>query len=143
MEKLISKGLLWREMAGEQYIIQLAQLEQEANRFQEQMQMLDAQIEEIQSIQQSLKEIENSKENTIYSNLGKNIFVKTEIIGKNLLVDVGNKTFVKKDIPGTLKVIEEQIEKIARAKGQIVERLGEIQEQMQKIVEEAEKENKN
>ena len=128
-------------MAGEQYIIELAQLEQEADRYQEQMQMLDQQIEEIQSIQRSLNEIDKSKENTIYANLGKNIFIKTQITGKDLLVDVGNKTFVKKDIPGTMKVIEDQITKIIEAKGKIVTKLQEIQENMQKIVEQAEKEN--
>jgi len=128
-------------MAGEQYIIELAQLEQEADRYQEQMQMLDQQIEEIQSIQRSLNEIDKSKENTIYANLGKNIFIKTQITGKDLLVDVGNKTFVKKDIPGTIKVIEDQITKIIEAKGKIVTKLQEIQENMQKIVEQAEKEN--
>lgn len=128
-------------MAKEQYIIQLAQLEQEANRFQEQMQLLDQQIVEIQSIQSSLNEIEESKEKVIYANLGKNIFIKTEISDKNLLVDVGNRTFVKKDVAGTMKVIDEQLAKIAEAKGKIVEKLQEIQEQMQKIIEEAEKEN--
>ncbi len=128
-------------MAGEQYIIELAQLEQEANKYQEQMQMLDQQIDEIQSIENSLKAIEKTKENSIYANIGKNIFIKTEIKGKDLLVDVGNKTFVKKDIPGTMKVIEDQIAKIAEAKGKIVGRLQEIQGQMQKIVEQAEKEN--
>ncbi len=128
-------------MAGEQYIIELAQLEQEADRYQEQMQMLDQQIEEIQSIQRSLNEIDKSKENTIYANLGKNIFIKTQITGKDLLVDVGNKTFVKKDIPETMKVIEDQITKIIEAKGKIVTKLQEIQENMQKIVEQAEKEN--
>lgn len=127
-------------MANEQYIIQLAQLEQEANRFQEQLQLLEQQVIEIQNIQNSLNEIKNSKEKTIYANIGKNIFIKTEIAEKDLLVDVGNKTFVKKDVPETLKLIEEQLSKIAEAKDKIMEKLQELQGQMQTIVEQAEKE---
>lgn len=127
-------------MSNEQYMIQLAQLEQEANRFQEQMQLLDQQIVEIQNIQSSLNELEKSKEKTIYANIGKNIFIKSEVVDKNLLVDVGTKTFIKKDIPETMKLIDEQLVKIAEAKGKIIERLQELQEQMQKVVENAEKE---
>jgi len=127
-------------MAGEQYIIELAQLEQEANRFQEQMQLLDQQVTEIQGIQSSINDLEKSKEKTIYANIGKNIFIKTEIAEKDLLVDVGNRTFVKKSVPETIKLIDEQLDKIAEAKGKIIMKLQELQEQMQKIVEDAEKE---
>ncbi|OGJ16080.1 prefoldin subunit alpha [Candidatus Pacearchaeota archaeon RBG_13_36_9] len=127
-------------MAREQYIMQLAALEQEATKYQEQMQMLDQQVNEIQAIQDSLNELDKSKEKTIYANIGKNIFVKTEVTDKNLLVDVGNRTFLKKSIPDTLKIVEEQLSKIAEAKGKIIERLQELQEQMQAIVEQAEKE---
>jgi len=127
-------------MGREEYIMQLAALEQEATKFQEQMQMLDQQASEIMAIQDSLHELDKSKEKTIYANIGKNIFVKTEIIDKNLLVDVGNKTFLKKNIPDTLKVVEEQLSKIAEAKNKIIERLQELQQQMEAIVEQAEKE---
>jgi len=120
--------------------MQLATLEQEANKYQEQMQMLDQQVAEIMAIQDSLHELDKSKEKTIYANLGKNIFIKTEITDKNLLVDVGNRTFLKKNIPDTLKVIEEQLSKITDAKSQIIGRLQELQQQMEAIVEQAEKE---
>ena len=127
-------------MAREQYIMQLAALEQEANKYQEQMQMLEQQAAEITAIQTSLHELDKSKEKTIYANLGKNIFIKTEIADKNLLVDVGNKTFLKKSIPETLKVIEEQLSRIGDAKNQIMDKLQEMQAEMQAIIEQAEKE---
>jgi prefoldin alpha subunit len=129
-------------MAKEQYLYQLAMLEQEANKFQEQMQLLDQQILEIQSIQRCLDELEHSKEKEIYANLGKNIFIKTELKEKNLLVDVGNKTFVRKSISDTSKIVDEQVYKIAEAKGKIVEKLQELQQEMEKIIVEAEKADK-
>jgi len=55
-------------------------------------------------------------------------------------VDVGNKTFLKKSIPDTLNIVEEQLCKIADAKGKIIEKLQELQQQMEAIVEQAEKE---
>ncbi len=129
-------------MAKEQYLFQLAMLEQEANKSQEQMQLLDQQVLEIQAIQSSLQELEKSEEKEIYANLGKNIFIKTEIKDKNLLVDVGNRTFVKKSIADTSKIVDEQLYKIADAKRKIVEKLQELQQEMEKIVVEAEKSEK-
>jgi len=145
LERIFLKAKVYKtkydvlNMAREEYIMQLAALEQEANKFQEQMQMLDTQVTEIQAIQASLHELDESKEKTIYANLGKNIFIKTEVMDKNLLVDVGNKTFLKKSIPDTLKVVEEQLSKIGDAKCQIIEKLQGLQNQMESIVAEAEK----
>ena len=99
-------------MGKEQYILELGMLEQEAINLQQQIQIIDQQMFELQSLQFGLQELEKSKEKEMFANLGKNIFIKTEILSKELLVDVGNKTFIKKNIPETLKIIEEQLERL-------------------------------
>jgi len=127
-------------MAKEQYILKLAMLEQEMNRLEQQMQLIEQQVLEMQNLKNSLEELEKSKEKELLANLGKNIFIKTEIKDKNLLVDIGNKTFVKKNIKETLKVIEDQLAKLMDAKGKIMEKMQEFQQQTEKVIGEAEKE---
>ena len=110
-------------MAMEKYIIELGMLEQEATKFQQQMELVDQQILELQNLYNGLEELDKSKEMELLANLGKNIFIKTEVQSKELLVDVGNKTFVKKNIPETLRVIAEQLEKLMEAKNMIILKL--------------------
>lgn len=127
-------------MAKEEYLIKLAGLDQEVTRLEQQMQLLEQQVLELQNIKTSLEELEKSKGKEIMANLGKNVFIKAEIKDKKLLVDVGNRTFIKKSITETLDVIEDQVNKISEAKGSVLNRIQEIQQEMENILVEAEKE---
>jgi len=126
-------------MAGEEYILKLAGLEQEITRLEQQMQVVEQQILEMQNLKSELEELDKTKEKDIWANLGKNIFIKTEIKDKNLLVDVGNRTFIKKNIPETLKIIDEQVKKLGEVKEQVLSKIQEIQQNTEKIIREAEK----
>lgn len=126
-------------MAQEEYLMKLAMFEQEINRLGQQMQLVEQQALEMQNLQSGLQELEKSKEKKMLANLGKNIFIRTEILDKNLLVDIGNKTFVKKSIKETLKVVEEQLEKLMEAKKKLIEKMQEIQQETEKVIGEAEK----
>jgi len=126
-------------MANEEYLVKLMELEQETNRLEQQMQVIEQQSVELQNIHLGLQELNESKEKEMFADFGKNIFIKTEIKDKNLLVDVGNKIFIKKTIPETQKVIEAQQLKIIEAKNRILTRMQEIQHQMEDIIAEAEK----
>ncbi len=124
-------------MVNEEYIIKLATLEQEITRMEQQMQIIEQQILEMRNLKIGLEELEKSKEKEILANLGKNIFIKTEILDKNLLVDVGNRIFVKKNIAETLKIIEEQLTKLIEGKNRVIGKLQEIQKEAEKIIGEA------
>lgn len=125
-------------MGKEQYILQLSMLEQESNHLQQQMQLIEQQNLELQTLQIGLRELEKTKEKKMLANLGKGIFIKTQIENKELIVDVGNKTFVQKNIPETLKVIDEQLEKLLEAKKKVLMKMQELQHRMQEIVAQAE-----
>ncbi len=126
-------------MAKEEYIFQLSMLEQEMNSLAEKVQIIDQHILELQGLYFSLQELDKSKEKEILANLGKNIFIKTEIKEKKLLVDVGSKIFVKKEIPETLKIVEEQVSQLENAKNQVMRKLQELKIQVDNIIEQAEK----
>lgn len=126
-------------MPKEEYLFKLALFEEEINKLEQQMQLIEQQVLEMQSLASGLKELEKSKEKQIWANLGKNIFMKAEILDKNLLVDIGNRTFVKKSIAETLKLIEEQLIKLVEAKNKVVGKLQEIQQHMEEVIMEAQK----
>lgn len=126
-------------MAKEEYLLKLVALEQEINKLEQQMQLIEQQVLEIYTIQICLQELKKSKEKQMFANLGKNIFIKTEIQDKNLFMDVGNRIFVKKNISDTLKIVEDQLIRLGEAKSNVLGKMQEIQQQMEQIVVEAEK----
>jgi len=126
-------------MAKEEVLLQLAMFEQQINQLEQQMQIIEQNALELRNLKESLEELDKSKEKEIYANLGKNIFIKAEIKDKKLLVDVGNKTFVKKSAEETLKLIEEQIEKLKEAKNNVLNKMQEIQQQAEEAILEAQR----
>lgn len=126
-------------MTKEEYMMRLVALDQEIGRLEQQMQIIEQQILEMQTLKISLEEIEKSKEKEMFANLGKNIFIKTEIKDKMLLIDVGNRTLVKKNVEKTLKIVEEQLSKLIEGKNKVLGKMQEIQQQTEAIVSEAEK----
>lgn len=125
----------------QEQIIQIQLMEQEANQLNEQLQLIEQNVREMTELKASLDEIEGSKDKAeILANLGKKIYIPVEIKDKNLIVEVGKGNFIKKSIKDTEKVVDEQIKKLMEGRGQIMTRLEQLHDGMQKIVGEIEKE---
>ena len=120
---------------NQEQLIQLQVIEQEANQLEQQLQLIEQNLAEMQELSSGLNELENSGEKDVLANIGKGIYIPAEIKSKELIVEVGNKNFVKKTIPETKKIIEEQIEKLNSAKQQIVDKVDELQGQMNGLIE--------
>ena len=110
-------------------------IEQEANQLQQQMQMIEQHIKDMQELNSGLDELEKFKGKEIRANIGKGIYIPAEITDKNLIVEIGNKTLVKKTIPETKKIIEEQLGKLISEKGRTMERLEMMQEEMMRLIQ--------
>lgn len=110
-------------------------MEQEGQQLNEQLQMIEQSVKEMMELKGSLDEIERGKSNDILANLGKRIYIPVEIKDKNLIVEVGRGNFVKKSIPETQSVIDEQIGRLSEGRGQIMGRLGELQGEMMQMVQ--------
>ena len=113
-------------------------LEQESNQLNQQMQMLEQNINEMNELKDSLNELENHKEGEMLVNIGKKIYLPVETKPNKLIVEVGRGNLVEKNIPDTKKVIEEQIEKLNMGKAQVQGRLGELQQEMMRMIGEIE-----
>lgn len=116
-------------------MIRLSMLEQDAKQFEQQLMMLEQQIMELQILMTTLDDIEKAKEkDEMLTSLGKNIFVKTALLSKDLLVNVGAKTIVKKSVGETKKLIEKDIERISELKDNLAGEFQKIVAEMQHLL---------
>ncbi len=122
---------------NQEQLIQLQMIEQEANQLNQQFQLIEQNISEMKDLDESLTAINNIEkpEEEILINIGKKIFVPVKIKDKHLIVDVGNKNFVKKSVPDTRAIIEDQIKKLIDAKTEIMERLQDLELNMNQIIQ--------
>ena len=111
-------------------------LGQEAENLEQHMQAIDQQLSELNAVRQSIEAIKEGKQTEMLSNLGKGIFVKTEIKGKELFVNIGKEVIIKKTPEETIKIIQEQSEKLLTGKEEITSRIEQLQVEMRRLLSE-------
>ena len=125
---------------NQEEVLQVQSMEQEVNRLNEQLQLVEQNIAELTSLGESLGELEGgSKE--VLANIGKKIFIPVTITDDMLLVDIGKDIMVKKTIPQTKTIVTTQIEGLHEVKGHIAQRLGEIEKEMHRLIMKIQKEH--
>jgi len=120
----------------QELIFRLGMFEQQIHQLQEQMEAVEKGINDLGFLNFGLDELKGNIGKEILSPLGKGIFVKTKLTSEDLTVDIGGKNFVKKSIPETKEIIEEQIKKLISIKKEINENLEKISDGMTKTLEE-------
>jgi len=122
----------------QEYIMKLNIIEQEAQRLEQQMQVIDQQIQEMQAIKASIEDLDSNKDNNeMLANLGKGILIKTEIKSKDLFVNVGKNIIIKKDTKETIGIIDDQMQRLVSGKQEVLNRIEELQGEMQMLITEA------
>jgi len=124
----------------QEQILQIQMMEQEANQLNEHLKILDENLTEMGELRESLEEVEKDDCREILANLGKRIYLPVEIKDKKLIVDVGEKRFIRKSIPETKKILEEQIGKLSSAKDKIMEELDKLNQRLSQLMVEIQKE---
>ena len=126
----------------QEHIIQIQLIEQEANQLSEQLKLIELNVQEMNELNLSLDEIDNlnDKDKNILTNLGRKIYLPVTINDNKLIVEVGKNNFVKKSIPETKEIINDQTEKLNDAKSQIIEMLNNLQTKMDNLINEIERE---
>ena len=120
------------EQEQQEKMIRMSMLEQDAKQIEQQLMMIEQQIVELQNLKVSLDEIEKAKENDeILASIGKNIFIKTALLSKELLIHVGAKTAVKKSIAETQKIVDKEISQISEVREQMAKAFERIVAEMQ------------
>ena len=95
-------------MDTNEYLMQLQILEQQAGHFEEQLEVIDQQVEELKRLKKNLEDFQETKDTEVYSEFGKGIYFKSNINKNELLVDVGAKVLVPKTCEEVKKIIDEK-----------------------------------
>ena len=102
------------EKQVQQKYLEFQIIEQQMKEYQQELMNLQAQSNELTNLEESLKEIEKSKDkNEILTALSPGIFVKTELKNnKEILMNVGSNVVVPKTIAETIEIVKDQALKI-------------------------------
>lgn len=105
------------EQENEQELLfKFSMYEQQIKQMQQQLEAIERGIVELTSLNFGLDELVGATGKEIYAPMGKGIFVKAKLISEELNVDIGEGNIVKKSIPETKALIEEQIKKLEQVK---------------------------
>lgn len=121
-------------MANEQTIMRLNILQQQAEKLEEQVNVANQQIQELEELRINLTGI---SEGEILANIGNGIFIKAEVKSKELYLNIGEKTIVKKDIKGAQEIIKNQIDKIMDFKSNVLSEIEKINLHLRELLLEA------
>jgi len=118
----------------QELMLKLGMFEQQTQQLQQQLQAVEQGIVELTSLNFGLEELKNGEGKEVLSPIGRGIFVKTKLLSEDLTVDVGGKTFVKKSLFETKKVIEGQIKKLNEIKEDLDENLEKINQELRETI---------
>ncbi|MEK6820408.1 MAG: prefoldin subunit alpha [Nanoarchaeota archaeon] len=128
-------------MKKEEYLLRLSMLEQEANKIEEQIGIINQQISELEVLKLSLKNLSRTEEKEVLAPLGRGIFFKSELKEKELFVNVGREVVVKKSPEETAEIIEVQVSQMRAIKEHLISNITEVRMQLEDVVEQARQEN--
>lgn len=123
----------------QELIMKLSAFEQQIRALQEQLQAVEEAITQTNLLSVGMQELKNAKDKEILAGIGKGIFVKANITSEELIVDVGNKNYVKKSVADTKQLIEEQHTKLENVKADLEKNLEEINSELTKTFMAAQK----
>ena len=118
--------------------MELQMLSQQINQTQKQIGLLAEQMQELTLTNEALNDLKNTNTGTeMLAPMASGIFVKANIAdNKEVLLNVGAKTTVKKTIPQAEKLIKKQLEQIEQYKNDMESNLNELTTQSQKFEKE-------
>ena len=115
-------------------------LQRQSEETEQQLKFVEEQIAELEKFKEGLKNLRESKEKEILANLGKGVYVKSEIKDREkLFVEVGAGVIVKKTPGEAMRVVEEQTARFENARVQISEQLEVFTSELQRMIGEIEK----
>ena len=124
------------ESSQQEILFKLSMFEQQIQQLQQQLQAVEEGIVDMSSLSLGLDEIQNSIGKEILAPLGRGIFLETKLLSDKLTVDVGGKNLVKKSVPETKAIIEEQLERLSEVREDLNEKIEDINEELTRTISE-------
>lgn len=123
----------------QQLMLKFQMFEQQIRAIQQQLQAVEEAIIDISKLNLELDDLIGKTDSEILAPIGRGIFAKAQLLSEELLVDIGNKNFVKKTIPETKEIIQNQIKKLEKLREELNSGLESINQEVTKTFEESQK----
>lgn len=127
----------------QQLVMQFQMFEQQIRMIQEQQQAVEQAIVDLASLNLQLDELIGKKDNEMLAPIGRGIYASAKLTSEELLVDIGNKNFVKKSIPETKNILQMQLGKLEKVKEELNGELEKINTELTKVFMESQKGHKH
>jgi prefoldin alpha subunit len=101
---------------------------------QRQLQAVEHAIVDMQQINFGLDDLVGKTNEEIMAPIGRGVYAKAKLISEDLIVDVGGRNFVKKDIPSTKELIQGQVENLSGIQKELEEELERINEELTQVM---------
>ena len=118
----------------QQLMIKFQMFEQQIQGIQQQLQAVEQALVDMNGLNVGLDELVGKTDKEILAPIGRGIFATTKLISEDLTFDIGGKNFVKKSIPDTKKLIQEQIKKLEKVKGELEGEMEKINSELTKTM---------
>jgi len=125
-------------MENQEILFKLSMFEQQLQQLQQQLQAVENGITELNSLSLGLNELPGSKGKEIFARIGRGIYAKAKIISEDLVVNVGENNFVKRSVPETKKMIEEQTVKLKEVGKELESNIESVSSDFTKLAQEYE-----
>lgn len=123
----------------QELMLKFQMFEQQIRAIQQQLQAVEEAIIDISKLNLELDDLIGKKDSEIFAPIGRGIYAKSQLLSEELLVDIGNRNFVKKTIPETKEIIQNQIKKLEKLKEELNAGLENINVEVTKTFEESQK----
>ena len=127
----------------QELMLKFQMFEQQIRAIQQQLQAVEEAIIDISKLNLELDDLIGKTDSEILAPIGRGIFAKAQLLSEELLVDIGNKNFVKKTIPETKEIIQNQIKKLEKLREELNSGLESINQEVTKTFENSQKEHKH
>ena len=121
---------------SQELMVKFQIFEKQIQQLQEQIQAVEQGVVELQMLELGLDELKGKTGQDILAPMGKGIFAKAKLTSEELLVDVGDKKFVTKNIDETKRLIENQTKKLAEIKRELESAMEGLGEEVEKTMSE-------
>lgn len=126
------------EKSQQELMNKLGMFQQQMQYLQQQFEAIERAVNEMNSLNYGLEDLRGKKDSEIFANIGKGIYARAKLVSEDLLVDIGERNLVKKDIDSTKKIIEMQIKKLEEIKQELNNNIENLNTEAQKMIQEYE-----
>lgn len=123
----------------QELMFKLSLFEQQMQNIQQQLQAVEKALDDMNTLSLGLEELKGAEGKEIFAPIGRGIFAKAKLLSEELIVDIGGKNFIKKSIPDTKKIIQEQMQKLEEVRDELNKTLEEVNKQLNKVLSDHQK----